>query len=160
MLLPYWPTLQLWGRMKSGSNRRRKITVRECRADGLPLVSNGLSGQNIFVRSLKINNFSCKSYCLAKLVRKWSFDAIKKSRTKLTKAEYVALSESVKTVVWLRSVLAKLGLKQILLRIFQDSIDCIEWATGGAAGHLNKRKHIDMKLIYIMSMLEEDMSNS
>lgn len=48
------------------------------------------------------------------------------------------------------------GNKANIAAYFKDSICCIELATGRAARQFNKRKHIDIKYNYIMSMLEED----
>lgn len=72
--------------------------------------------------------------------------------------KYVALSKVVKTVVWPRNVLNKLGVEQISPRIFQDHMGSIERAAGGAVKHFNKRSHIDIYHNYILSILEENVA--
>lgn len=71
-----------------------------------------------------------------------------------TEAEYVALTEAVKTVIWLNNVLKELGVPQNPPQIFQDNVGCMEWVHGGTAKHFNKRKHIDLKHHYLMSIVE------
>lgn len=59
-----------------------------------------------------------------------------------TVAEYVKLSEAFKTTVRIRNVLNELCFEQESTSIHHDNTGCIEWATGGAESHCNKRKHI------------------
>lgn len=69
-------------------------------------------------------------------------------------AEYAALAEAVKTVVWLRNMLLELRLDQDASRIFQDIVDCVEWRNGVAAKHSSKHKDIHIKNNYIMSIAD------
>lgn len=67
-----------------------------------------------------------------------AFFAVTSNRQKLvslnlTGAMYVTLTETVKTVVWLRNVLKKLSVDQKSLQVLQGIIGCIEGAAGGAA---------------------------
>lgn len=71
-----------------------------------------------------------------------------------TEAEYVPLAEAVKTLVWLRNVLSELGFDQKYTKTFQDNNSCIEWANGGFVKHFKRRKHIDVKYNYAVTMIE------
>lgn len=75
-----------------------------------------------------------------------------------TKPENAVLSDVVKIVGWLRNVLWELGVRPIS-PIFQDNLCWVEWTVGRAARLFNKRKHIDIKNNYMISMQEETLSN-
>lgn len=68
----------------------------------------------------------------------------------LSEAEYVAVSETAKAIVWLQNVLYRLGSPQQSTHVYQDNADCIEWTTGGAEEHFKKWKYIDVRYSYIV----------
>ena len=66
-------------------------------------------------------------------------------------AEYVALSEVVKEVSWLRRILKQLGHEQACpSTIHEDNQACIDWVLGRGSG--KRAKHIELKYHYSKDM--------
>lgn len=66
-----------------------------------------------------------------------------------TEAEYVALSESAKVVVWLRRILNELEIRQDPTAIMQDNSGAIRWASGHPAEDFKRSKHVELRYHYI-----------
>jgi len=66
-----------------------------------------------------------------------------------TEAEYVALSEASKTIVWLRRVLEELGINQGTTEIFEDNAGTFKWTEGHIAEDFRRSKHIDLKYHHV-----------
>lgn len=62
-----------------------------------------------------------------------------------TEAKYVALSDSVKTISWLRQLLVELGVKKNSGTFYQESSRAIEWPTPGNLEHFPQCKGINVK---------------
>ena len=72
-----------------------------------------------------------------------------------TEAEFIALSEATKTIVWLRRVLAEFGIIQKPTVVYQDNIGSITWATGHIGSQFAKRKHVDIRYHYVVEKVSE-----
>lgn len=70
-----------------------------------------------------------------------------------TEAEFVALSEAFRTVVWLRCVLHEYGIQQNATTIYQysDSIMC--WSKVNRAQQMRKQKHLEIHYHYVVDMV-------
>ena len=64
-----------------------------------------------------------------------------------TEAEYIAATEAVKKALWLKGLVAELGLSQKSVPIHCDSSSAIHLCKNPA--HREKTKHIDIKLHFI-----------
>ena len=62
-------------------------------------------------------------------------------------AEYTATAEAVKEALWLKGLMAELGLTQKTVELFCDSSSAIYLSKNPA--HHEKMKHIDIKLHFI-----------
>ena len=71
-----------------------------------------------------------------------------------TKAEYVAVTKENKELIWLRSLLAKLGIKLKSFILYSDSQSAIHLAKNTA--YHARTKHIDIRYHFIISLLEDD----
>lgn len=71
-----------------------------------------------------------------------------------TEAEFIALSESSKTIVWLRKVLTEFGITQKATIVHQDNVGSIYWATGNTASEFAKRKHVDIRYHYVVEKVK------
>ncbi len=71
-----------------------------------------------------------------------------------TEAEYVALTEASKEMVWLQGLMKELGMEQGDAKLYSDSQSAIHLAKN-AAFH-SRTKHIDIRYHFIRSLLEED----
>lgn len=65
---------------------------------------------------------------------------------------------SIKTIVWLRNVLSELQFEQGSTRDCQHKEGCIRWANGGARKHFNRRKLIEIRHNYVMSLLKDSVT--
>jgi hypothetical protein len=70
-----------------------------------------------------------------------------------TEAEYVAVTEAAKEMIWLKAFLGELGLKQENSVLFSDSQSAIHLAKNPVF-HA-RTKHIDLRYHFIRSLLEE-----
>lgn len=70
-----------------------------------------------------------------------------------TDAEYVAIPEPAKMIVWRRYVLNELGLHKQSTRVHQDNTGCISWASSRMSKHRKNRRHIDVRHNYIMQLV-------
>lgn len=65
-------------------------------------------------------------------------------------AEFMALWEASKIIVWIRRVLAEFGIVQNPSIVYQDNNGIINWAPEDVRGQFSKRKHIDDRYHYII----------
>ena len=71
-----------------------------------------------------------------------------------TEAEYIALAETVREIIWLRRILLKLGFPQTAPTIVkEDNQACIFWVIGDASS--KRSKHIELKYHYAKDMAEK-----
>ncbi|KAK0592644.1 hypothetical protein LWI29_022839 [Acer saccharum] len=68
-------------------------------------------------------------------------------------AEYVAVTESSKELIWLQGLLAELGFDQVMNVLHSDSQSAIHLAKNSAFH--SKTKHIDLRYHFIRSLIEE-----
>ncbi|CAM9876073.1 unnamed protein product, partial [Heterosigma akashiwo] len=74
----------------------------------------------------------------------WTSRLQKSVSTSTTEAEYLALGECTKDVMWLRYLLSELGAKQILpTDINEDNQACISWATEITVTRKNRHLHVN-----------------
>ena len=74
----------------------------------------------------------------------WTSRLQKSVSTSTTEAEYLALGECTKDVMWLRYRLSELGAKQILpTDINEDNQACISWATEITVTRKNRHLHVN-----------------
>lgn len=66
-----------------------------------------------------------------------------------TEAEYVSLSESIKSILWLRRILNELDIEQQSTAIFQDNSGAITWSTGHPAEDFRRSKHIELRYHHV-----------
>lgn len=66
-----------------------------------------------------------------------------------TEAEFVALSESTKILLWLRRVLNELSIPQETTRISEDNSGAVKWVTGNVAQDFRRSKHIELRYHHI-----------
>ena len=71
-----------------------------------------------------------------------------------TEAEYVAVTESSKELIWLQGLLAELGFDQVMNVLHSDSQSAIHLAKNSAFH--SRTKHIDIRYHFIRSLIEED----
>lgn len=71
-----------------------------------------------------------------------------------TKAEYVALSESSKTIIWFRSILQELGIEQQATKCFEDNLDAIKWATQKSDKEFSKQRHVDTRYHFVKQLVD------
>ncbi|PHT40240.1 Retrovirus-related Pol polyprotein from transposon TNT 1-94 [Capsicum baccatum] len=69
-----------------------------------------------------------------------------------TEAEYIAATEGVKEAIWLRGLVAELGLQQHILVMFCDSQTAVHLARNRK--HHSKTKHIDIKCHFIRDIVD------
>ena len=69
-----------------------------------------------------------------------------------TEAEYVAVTESSKELIWLQSLLAELGFDQVMNVLHSDSQSAIHLAKNSAFH--SRTKHIDLRYHFIRSLIE------
>lgn len=72
-----------------------------------------------------------------------------------SRAEHMALSDAAKNVIWLRHVLAELGMHQESTVIYHDNSGTIDWANGGPARNYLRRKHIDIRHHFLTLVIQE-----
>ncbi|KAK0585008.1 hypothetical protein LWI29_022138 [Acer saccharum] len=70
-----------------------------------------------------------------------------------TEAEYVAVTESSKELIWLQGLLAELGFDQVMNVLHSDSQSAIHLAKNSAFH--SRTKHIDLRYHFIRSLIEE-----
>lgn len=70
-----------------------------------------------------------------------------------TEAEYVAVTEASKELIWLQSLLAELGFKQVLNVLHSDSQSAIHLAKNSAFH--SRTKHIGLRYHFIRTLLNE-----
>lgn len=69
-------------------------------------------------------------------------------------AEYVALSEACKELVWLRRLLEEIGVKQNgPTTVYEDNTSCIEFV--GVDRQSRRSKHIDTRIFYARNLCEQ-----
>lgn len=71
-----------------------------------------------------------------------------------TEAEYMAVTEAFKEVIWLQGVLDDLGVVQELLPVHFDSLSAIYLAKNQV--HHARTKHIDVRFHFVREILEEE----
>lgn len=71
-----------------------------------------------------------------------------------SEAEYIPLSEACKSFAWLRQVRKESREPQKSSGILQDGKSTIRWARERSLCHFLRRKHIDIRHHFIMSMFE------
>lgn len=68
-----------------------------------------------------------------------------------SKAEFIALSECLKELMWLRDMLGEIGFQQEApTKIYEDNAGAIAWA-----GSQKRRKHIDIRYHFVKDALDE-----
>ena len=67
-----------------------------------------------------------------------------------TEAEYIALSEASRTIVWLRFVLNEFGIEQRPTIFYQHNSGSISWSMENFHSQFSKRKHVDIRCNYII----------
>ena len=72
-----------------------------------------------------------------------------------TEAEYVALSESSKVIVWLRRVLEELGIAQETTTVFEDNAGTFKWASAHIAEDFRRSKHVDLRYHHVREQVRE-----
>ena len=72
-----------------------------------------------------------------------------------SEAEYVAMSEAVKNVVWLRRVLAELDIPQDPTEVYEDNSGALKWATGHVAEDFRRSKHIELRYHYVRDQVRK-----
>ncbi|GJU57696.1 transposable element [Tanacetum coccineum] len=70
-----------------------------------------------------------------------------------TKTEYMAMTETVKEVIWLQGLLGELGIKQKFVTMHSDSQSAIHLAKNKV--YHARTKHIDVRYHFIREILEE-----
>lgn len=73
-----------------------------------------------------------------------------------SEVEYNALAEGGTVVAWLRCLSQELGTSQDKTIIGQDNSRVIEWVNEGSTKHFAQRKHIDMKMNFIMASIKKE----
>ena len=68
-----------------------------------------------------------------------------------TEAEYTAATEAVKEALWMKGLIAELGVSQKTVDVFCDSSSAIYLSKNPA--HHEKTKHIDIKLHFIRNVV-------
>lgn len=66
-----------------------------------------------------------------------------------TEAEYVALSEASKVIVWPRRVLDELGIKQQTTAVFEGNAGTFKWTSGHVAEGFRRSKHVDIRYHHV-----------
>ena len=70
-----------------------------------------------------------------------------------TKAEYTTATKAVKKALWLRGLIAELGIKQKTIEVHCDSSSAIYLSKNST--HHEKTKHIDIKLHFIINVISK-----
>jgi hypothetical protein len=70
-----------------------------------------------------------------------------------TEAEYVAVTEASKEMIWLQGLLAELGFKQVKNVLYSDSQSAIHLAKNSAFH--SRTKHIGLRYHFIRSLLDD-----
>jgi len=66
-----------------------------------------------------------------------------------TEAEYVALSEACKVIIWLRNELNELGIKQRATAVFEDNAGVFKWSSGETCQDFRRSKHVDLRYHHV-----------
>ena len=74
-----------------------------------------------------------------------------------TEAEYVALTEASKEMIWLQGIVVELGLNQGMNVLYSDSQSAIHLARNSAFH--SRTKHIGLRYHFIRSLLEDEVLN-
>ena len=74
-----------------------------------------------------------------------------------TEAEYVAVTEASKEIIWLQGIVAELGLNQGMNVLYSDSQSAIHLARNSAFH--SRTKHIGLRYHFIRSLLDNDVLN-
>ena len=86
----------------------------------------------------------------------WTSRLQKSVSTCTTEAEYLALGECTKDVMWLRYLLAELGFKQIKpTSVNENNTACIPWAIEITVTRKNRRFHANYHYVYKRTSAEE-----
>lgn len=72
-----------------------------------------------------------------------------------TEAEYIALSEACKSVIWLRRVCDELGINQETTKIYEDNSGAVRWASSTSSEDFSRRKHVDIRYHYVNQCIQE-----
>lgn len=72
-----------------------------------------------------------------------------------TEAEYVALSEATKVIMWLRRVLQELGIRQESTRVYEDNAGALTWGTGHVAEDFRRSKHVDLRYHHVREQVAD-----
>jgi hypothetical protein len=84
----------------------------------------------------------------------WTSRLQKSVTTCTTEAEYLALGECAKDVMWLRYLLAELGFKQIKpTTVNEDNTACISWATEITVTRKNRHLHVNYH--YVRELVQQ-----
>ncbi|CAM9956593.1 unnamed protein product, partial [Heterosigma akashiwo] len=85
----------------------------------------------------------------------WTSRLQKSVTTCTTEAEYLALGECAKDVMWLRYLLAELGFKQIKpTTVNEDNTACISWATEITVTRKNRHLHVNYH--YVRELVQQN----
>ena len=66
-----------------------------------------------------------------------------------TEAEFVAMSECTKLLLWLRRVLDELKIAQDVIPLYEDNAGAVTWATGHIAEDFRRSKHIELRYFHV-----------
>ncbi|CAM9774525.1 unnamed protein product, partial [Heterosigma akashiwo] len=84
----------------------------------------------------------------------WTSRLQKSVTTCTTEAEYLALGECAKDVMWLRYLLAEIGFKQIKpTTVNEDNTACISWATEITVTRKNRHFHVNYH--YVRELVQQ-----
>lgn len=73
-----------------------------------------------------------------------------------TEAEYVALPEACRVILWFRRVHEKLGMRQESTQISQDTVKTIQLEEGSTGQYISRRKHIDLRYHFVPELVEKE----
>lgn len=77
--------------------------------------------------------------------------------TSSTEAEYLALADAAKTIVWLRNILIGIGIRQAPTKIYEDNSGVIAWAQDKSGKVFFKIIHVDAKFNYVKELVDNKM---
>jgi hypothetical protein len=85
----------------------------------------------------------------------WRCEGQGKTALSTAEAEYIAAAEASREIKHMVNVLEDLEESQGPVPLFEDNESCISWAQG--RGKLEKRKHIDIKYLFIQDCVEDQL---
>lgn len=66
-----------------------------------------------------------------------------------TEAEYVALSDATKMIIWVRRILEEFGKKQERTLVGEDNAGAFKWSNGHVAEDYRRSRHVDVKYHHV-----------